>query len=380
LPPYVFNVVNELKSQARARGEDIIDFGMGNPDLAAPPHVVEKLVEAARKPRNHRYSASRGVRKLRAAISSWYARRFDVSIDPETEAIAVIGVKEGLSHLALAIVEPGQMALVPNPTYPIHIYSMIIAGANVRSVPLVEGGDFYQSVIGAYRETWPRPRYLVLSFPHNPTCQTVELDFFVKIVAFARENNVIVIHDFSYADLTFDGYVAPSIFQVPGSKQVAVEFFSLSKSYNMPGWRVGFCAGNSEIISALTRIKSYLDYGIFQPIQIAAIVAMNGPQQCVSDAVETYQGRRDVLVGGLNRLGWQCENPKGTMFVWARIPESHQSMGSLEFCKFVLREAKVALSPGIGFGHHGEGYVRFALVENKKRTRQALQGFKKILA
>jgi alanine-synthesizing transaminase len=379
LPPYVFNIVNELKSRARARGEDIIDFGMGNPDLATPQHIVEKLVESARKPRNHRYSASRGVTKLRAAVSCWYSRRFNVSIDPETEAIVVIGVKEGLSHLALAIVEPGQMALVPNPTYPIHLYSMIIAGANVRSVPLVPGIDFYQAILEAYRETWPRPRYLVLSFPHNPTCETVELDFFAKVVAFARENSVIVIHDFSYADLTFDGYVAPSIFQVPGAKDVAVEFFSLSKSYNMPGWRVGFCAGNPEIIFALSRIKSYLDYGVFQPIQIAAIVAMNGPQECVNNTVAIYQARRDFLVDGLNRLGWQCDKPKGTMFVWARIPEKYQSMGSLEFCKHVLREAKVALSPGIGFGHHGEGYVRFALVENKSRTRQALQGLKKIL-
>jgi alanine-synthesizing transaminase len=380
LPPYVFNIVNELKHRARSQGEDIIDFGMGNPDLASPPHIVEKLVEAARKPRNHRYSASRGITKLRHAITDWYCRRYGVCLDPETEAIVVIGVKEGLSHLALAIVEPGAMALVPNPTYPIHIYSMIIAGANVRSVPLVPGGDFFQSILDAYRETWPRPKYLVLSFPHNPTCQTVDLEFFARVVEFARTNNVIVIHDFAYADLTFDGYVAPSLLQVPGAKETCVEFFSLSKSYSMPGWRIGFCVGNANIISALARIKSYLDYGTFQPIQIAAIVAMNGPQQCVADAVATYRARRDVLLEGLKRLDWPCEKPRGTMFVWAKIPARYQSMGSLEFCKYVLQEAKVALSPGIGFGHQGEGYVRFALVENQKRTRQALQGLKKILS
>ncbi len=379
LPPYVFNIVNELKTKARARGEDIIDFGMGNPDLSTPVHIVDKLVEAARKPRNHRYSASRGIAKLRAAISSWYARRYAVSIDPENEAIAVIGAKEGLSHLALAIVEPGDVALVPDPTYPIHRYSMIIAGANVCSVPLVPGCDFFQSIVEAYQTTWPRPKFLVISFPHNPTCVTVELDFFRRVVEFARENGILVIHDLAYADLTFDGYEAPSFLQVDGAKDIGVEFFSMSKSYNMPGWRVGFCVGNREIIAALARIKSYLDYGMFQPIQIAATVALNGPQDCVSDIVRTYHARRDVLVDGLNRIGWECEKPRGTMFVWAKIPEKHRGMGSLEFCKYALAEAKVALSPGIGFGLHGEGYVRFALVENQKRTRQALQGLKKIL-
>lgn len=380
LPPYVFNIVNELKTRARARGEDVIDFGMGNPDLATPTHIVDKLVEACRKPRNHRYSASRGITKLRAAIADWYRRRYDVAIDPETEAIATIGVKEGLSHLALAIVEPGDMALVPNPTYPIHTYSMIIAGANVRSVPLTRDGDFFKSIVDAYRETWPRPKHLVLSFPHNPTCVTVDLEFFERIVDFARKQGVIVIHDFAYSDLTFDGYSAPSFLQVPGAKEVGVEFFSMSKSYNMPGWRVGFCVGNSHIISALTRIKSYLDYGMFQPIQIAATVALNSQQECVRDIVGTYRARRDVLVDGLNRIGWPCDKPSGTMFVWAEIPARYQHLGSLEFCKLVLSEAKVALSPGIGFGHNGEGYVRFALVENQKRTRQALQGLKKIIA
>ncbi len=378
LPPYVFNIVNDLKTKARARGEDIIDFGMGNPDLATPPHIVDKLIEAVNKPRNHRYSASRGIAKLRTAIAGWYARRYGVKVDPENEAIAVIGAKEGLSHLALAVVEPGDMALVPNPTYPIHRYSMIIAGANVRSVPLLASVDFYQSIVGAYMETWPRPKFLILSFPHNPTCLTVDLDFFRRIVEFARTNNILVIHDLAYADLTFDGYIAPSFLQVPGAKDVGVEFFSMSKSYNMPGWRVGFCVGNADIIAALARIKSYLDYGMFQPIQIAATVALNGPQECVSEIVRTYETRRDVLVEGLNRIGWQCDKPKGTMFVWARIPEPYQSLGSLEFCKHVLSEAKVALSPGIGFGHPGEGYVRFALVENQKRTRQALQGLRKL--
>lgn len=379
LPPYVFNIVNELKTKARQRGEDIIDFGMGNPDLPTPSHIVEKLVEAARKPRNHRYSASRGITKLRHAIAGWYGRRYQVEVDPEAEAIAVIGVKEGLSHLALAIVEPGAMALVPDPTYPIHLYSMIIAGANVRSVPLMPGGDFFKSILDAYRETWPRPKYLVLSFPHNPTCQTVELEFFERVVDFARANQILVIHDLAYADLTFDGYKAPSFLQVPGAKEVGVEFFSMSKSYSMPGWRVGFCAGNREMIGALARIKSYLDYGMFQPIQIAAIIGLNGPQGCVADVVETYRARRDVLVDGLNRIGWPCEKPRGSMFVWSKIPEEYQAMGSLEFCKMALKESKVALSPGIGFGHQGEGYVRFALVENQKRTRQALQGLKRIL-
>ncbi len=379
LPPYVFNIVNELKSQARARGEDIIDFGMGNPDLPTPRHIVEKLIEAARKPPNHRYSISRGIPKLRKAISDWYARRYKVTIDPEKEAIAVIGVKEGLSHLALALVEPGDMALVPNPTYPIHLYSMIIAGANVRSVPLHAGGDFFESIVRAYEETWPKPKFLVLSFPHNPTCLTVELEFFTRIVEFAKRNSVVVIHDFAYADLTFDGFVAPSFLQVPGAKEIGVELFSMSKSYNMPGWRVGYCVGNPDIIAALSRIKSYLDYGIFQPIQIASIIGLNGPRGSIEETVSAYQARRDFLVDGLSRIGWACDKPRGTMFVWARIPERYREMGSLEFCKLAIREAKVALSPGVGFGQHGEGYVRFALVENQKRTRQALQGLRKIL-
>ncbi|WP_337288892.1 alanine transaminase [Candidatus Methylomirabilis sp.] len=379
LPPYVFNIVTELKVEARARGEDIIDFGMGNPDLPTPPHIVEKLCEAARNPRNHRYSASRGITKLRSAIADWYRRRYGVEIDPGREAIATIGAKEGLSHLALAVVEPGDVALVPSPTYPIHPYSVIIAGGDVRSVRLEEGVDFYEALMAAHRESWPPPKLLILSFPHNPTTATVDLAFFEKVVAFAQEHHLILIHDLAYADLTFDGYQAPSLLQVPGAKEIGVEFFTLSKSYNMPGWRVGFCVGNPRIIAALTRLKSYLDYGMFQPIQIAAIIALNGPQECVGQTVETYRMRRDVLVDGLNRIGWNLSKPKGTMFVWAKIPEAYLGMGSLEFSKFLLDKAKVAVSPGIGFGQYGDEHVRFALVENEHRTRQAIQGLKRVL-
>jgi len=379
LPPYVFSIVNELKVKARAQGDDIIDFGMGNPDLPTPPHIVEKLCEAVKNPRNHRYSASRGITKLRMAIADWYGRRYGVEIDPEREAIATIGAKEGISHLALALVEPGDVALAPSPTYPIHPYSVIIAGGDVRSVRLEEGTDFYGALVAAYRESWPPPKLLILSFPHNPTTVTVDLAFFEKVVAFAQEHHLHVIHDFAYADLTFDDYRAPSFLQVPGAKAVGVEFFTLSKSYNMPGWRVGFAVGNPQIISALTRIKSYLDYGIFQPIQIAAIVALNGPQECVKETVETYRVRRDALVDGLNRIGWSLAKPKGTMFVWAKIPDSYRMMGSLEFSKFLIDKAKVAVSPGIGFGQYGDEYVRFALVENEHRTRQAIHGIKRVL-
>jgi alanine-synthesizing transaminase len=379
LPPYVFSIVNELKVKARAQGDDIIDFGMGNPDLPTPPHIVEKLCEAVKNPRNHRYSASRGITKLRMAIADWYGRRYGVEIDPEREAIATIGAKEGISHLALALVEPGDVALAPSPTYPIHPYSVIIAGGDVRSVRLEEGTDFYGALVAAYRESWPPPKLLILSFPHNPTTATVDLAFFEKVVAFAQEHHLHVIHDFAYADLTFDDYRAPSFLQAPGAKAVGVEFFTLSKSYNMPGWRVGFAVGNPQIISALTRIKSYLDYGIFQPIQIAAIVALNGPQECVKETVDTYRVRRDVLVDGLNRIGWSLAKPKGTMFVWAKIPDSYRMMGSLEFSKFLIDKAKVAVSPGIGFGQYGDEYVRFALVENEHRTRQAIHGIKRVL-
>jgi alanine-synthesizing transaminase len=379
LPPYVFAIVNELKVKARARGEDIIDFGMGNPDLPTPEHIVDKLVEAARNPRNHRYSASRGITKLRHGICDWYRRRYAVALDPDTEAIATIGAKEGLAHLALAIVEPGDVALVPNPTYPIHAYSVVIAGGDVRHVRLGPGEDFFTNLLAAFRESWPQPKLLILSFPHNPTAAVVEPDFFSRVVAFAQENDLIVVHDFAYADLTFDGYQAPSFLQTPGAKEVGVEFFTLSKSYNMPGWRVGFAVGNPRIIAALTRIKSYLDYGMFQPIQIASIIALTGPQDCVEEIRQTYASRRDALCDGLTRVGWKIDKPRGTMFVWARIPDQFRMMGSLEFSKFLLDKAKVAVSPGIGFGQYGDEYVRFALVENEQRTRQAIQGIKRLL-
>jgi alanine-synthesizing transaminase len=379
LPPYVFSIVNELKVKARGRGEDIIDFGMGNPDMATPDHIVDKLVEAARNSRNHRYSASRGITKLRHGICDWYRRRYAVELEPDTEAIATIGAKEGLSHLALAIVDAGDVALVPNPTYPIHPYSVIIAGGDVRHVRLGPGEDFFANLMSAFQECWPPPKLLILSFPHNPTTTVVDLEFFTKIVAFAQDHDLMVVHDFAYSDLVFDGYQAPSLLQVPGAKEVGVEFFTLSKSYNMPGWRVGFAVGNRRIIAALTRIKSYLDYGMFQPIQIASIIALNGPQECVQDIVDTYRSRRDVLCDGLSRVGWKVDKPRGTMFVWARIPEQYRPLGSLEFSKYLLDKARVAVSPGIGFGQYGDEYVRFALVENEHRTRQAIQGIKRVL-
>ena len=379
LPPYVFNEVQALKLKARQAGEDIIDFGMGNPDSASPPHVVEKLIEAARNPKNHRYSASRGITKLRHAICAWYERNYAVSLDPETEAIVTMGSKEGLAHLALAMVAPGDVVLTPTPSYPIHPYSVIIAGGEVRGFPLRQDGDFFEDMLSAFRQTLPRPKILILSFPHNPTAAVVDLAFFKKVVAFAKENNLYVVHDLAYADIVFDGYKAPSFMQVPGAKDVGVEFFTLSKSYSMPGWRVGFCVGNTKMIAALQKIKSYLDYGIFQPIQIAGIIALNGPQDCVRETVAMYRSRRDALVDGLNRIGWKVEEPLATMFVWARIPDAYRQAGSLEFAKLLLREAKVAVSPGIGFGEGGDEHVRFGLVENEHRTRQAIRGFKKTL-
>jgi len=379
LPPYVFNVVTTMKMDARRRGEDIIDFGMGNPDQPTPAHIVEKAIEALENSKNHRYSASKGITKLRLAITDWYKRNYAVELDPDTEAIVTIGSKEGIAHLALATLGPGDVVLAPSPTYPIHPYSVVIAGGELRSIPLVPGRDFFEEMITAFKQAWPRPKMLIINFPHNPTTQVVELDFFKKIVDFARENQVLVVHDLAYADLVFDGYKAPSFLQVPGAKEVGVEFFTLSKSYNMPGWRVGFCVGNREMIGALTKLKSYLDYGIFQPVQIAAIIALNGPQDCVSEIVELYRRRRNVLVDGLNRIGWKIDKPKATMFVWAQIPEPFRQMGSLEFSKHLLTEAKVAVSPGIGFGEYGDDHVRFALVENEHRTRQAIQGIKKVL-
>jgi len=378
LPPYVFAIVNDLKSKARARGEDVIDLGMGNPDLGTPKHIVNKLIQAAQNPKNHRYSASRGITRLRTAIMKWYRDRYGVELDPESETIATIGAKEGLAHLALAVLQPGDGVLVPNPTYPIHAYSVVIADGDLRSVPLTPDGDFFARLEETARLAWPKAKLLILSFPHNPTTMCVDLAFFEKVVAFAREHRLMVVHDFAYADFAFDGYQPPSFLQVPGAKDVGVEIFSLSKSYNMPGWRMGFVCGNSRMIHALARIKSYLDYGAFQPIQIASIIALEGNQSVVTDIVEVHRRRRDVLVTGLNKLGWNVPNPKGTMFVWAPIPEAFRAMGSLEFSKLLIQEAKVAVSPGIGFGEYGEGYVRFALVENEQRIRQALRGLKTV--
>jgi len=379
LPPYVFATVNKIKMDARHAGEDIIDLGMGNPDLGTPQHIVDKLVEAAQKPHNHRYSASMGITKLRVAISEWYKRRFDVDIDPDTEAIVTIGVKEGMSHLILVTIRPGDVVFTPNPTYPIHPYSTIIAGGDVRGIPVGPEHDFFDNLINATRQTWPRPKILILSYPHNPTTEVVDLDFFEKLVDYAKENNIMIIHDFAYADLVFDDYKAPSFLQAKGARDVGVEFFSMSKSYSMPGWRVGFCVGNKEIIAALRRIKSYLDYGIFQPIQIASIIALNGSQDCVEEICKTYKERRDALISGLERVGWKIKSPKGTMFVWGKIPDKYVKMGSVEFSKFLIKEARVAVSPGLGFGEYGDEYVRFALIENNMRINQAVRGIRNIL-
>ena len=379
LPPYVFAIVNKLKMDARQKGEDIIDLGMGNPDLPTPDHIVDKLVEAARMPKNHRYSASKGITQLRLAICEWYKRRYDVDLDHETEAVATIGSKEGLSHLAYAMINPGDLVMTPAPAYPIHPYGFILAGGDVRSIPVMKGADFFASMEEVFRSSWPRPKILLINFPHNPTTTCTDIEFFQKVVDFAKENNVIVLHDFAYAELAFDGYKPPSFLQVPGAKDVGVEFYSLTKTYSMAGWRVGFCCGNRDIVGALTTIKSYLDYGMFQPIQIASIIALRGPQDCVGNIVKTYQDRRDVLIQGLKNAGWDIEPPKATMFVWASIPEQFKHMDSLEFTKYLLKEAGVAVSPGIGFGPAGEGFIRFALVENEHRIKQACRGIKKVL-
>jgi alanine-synthesizing transaminase len=380
LPPYVFAVVNDLKMQLRREGQDIVDLGMGNPDIATPKHIVDKMTEAAQKADNHRYSASRGIPNLRRAISAWYDRRFGVDIDPETETVVTIGAKEGLSHLALVMLSPGDVVFVPDPTYPIHTYSAIIAGADVRRVPIARERDFFQDLLQATKQTWPQPKLLILSFPHNPTTAVVDLEFFQKLVDFAKEHNIFVIHDLAYADLAFDGYQPPSFLQAEGAKDVGVEFYSMSKSYSMAGWRVGFCSGNKDMVHALTRIKSYLDYGIFQPIQIASIVALNGPQECVEEIVDEYRNRRDALVNGLNRVGWPVQTPPATMFLWAEIPEPFKHLGSVEFSKLLLRESNVAVAPGLGFGHFGDDHVRFALVENRHRTNQAIRGIKQLLS
>jgi len=379
LPPYVFAAVDELKMDARQKGEDIIDLGMGNPDLPTPKHIVDKMMEAVQKAKNHRYSASRGITKLRHAISDWYRVHLGVEIDPEEEAIVTIGAKEGIAHLVLATICPGDVVFAPNPTYPIHPYSVIIAGGDLRGIPIGPDRDFFEDLLTATKQTWPRPKMLIISYPHNPTTNVVDIKFFEKIVEFCTDHEMMVIHDFAYADLVFDGYKPPSFLQVRGAKEIGVEFYSLTKSFSMPGWRVGFCLGNREMIAALRRIKSYLDYGIFQPIQIASIIALKGSYDCVGEITKVYRQRRDTLINGLERIGWKIEKPKGTMFVWAKVPDSCAEMGSLEFSKLLIKEAKVAVSPGIGFGQYGEGYIRFALVENKHRINQAIRGIKKIL-
>ena len=380
LPPYIFSVTDALKRAARARGEDIIDFGMGNTDQPTPPHIVAKLIETVQRGDTHRYSQSKGIPRLRRAITDWYLRRYDVALNPEKEAIVTLGSKEGLAHLAQAILGPGDSVLVPNPSYPIHPYGFVIAGADVRHVPLTDDVDFFCELESAILNNWPKPKVLVLNFPGNPTAHCVELEFFERVVAIAKAHGIWVVQDLAYADLVFDGYTAPSILQVPGAKEVAVEFFTLSKSYNMPGWRIGFCVGNETLIGALAKIKSYLDYGSFTPIQVAAIAALEGDQQCVSDIRDTYRKRRDVLCEGLNGMGWQVTPPKATMFVWAKIPEPFRALGSLEFAKLLIEKAKVAVSPGIGFGQYGDDHVRFALIENEHRTRQALRGLKRFFA
>ena len=378
LPPYVFNITGELKAAARKRGEDIIDFGMGNPDQPTPQHIVDKMIETAKRGDTHRYSVSKGIPRLRRAICSWYKTRYGVELDPDKEAIVTIGSKEGIAHLALATLDAGDIVLVPNPSYPIHIYGPVIAGADIRHVRMVPGVDFFDELEKAIKDSYPKPKMLILNFPGNPTTQCVELSFFEKVVALAQEHKIYVVHDIAYADIVFDGYKAPSIMQVPGAREVAVEFFTLSKSYNMPGWRVGFMVGNQKLVAALARIKSYHDYGTFTPIQVASILALEGPQDCVEEIRLMYQKRRDVLCKGLHSLGWMVEIPKATMFVWALIPEPYRAMGSLEFSKKLLADAKIAVSPGIGFGEYGDDHVRFSLIENESRTKQAMRCLKEM--
>jgi alanine-synthesizing transaminase len=380
LPPYVFNITDAMKRSARKRGEDIIDFGMGNPDGATPKHIVDKLVEAAQKPQTHRYSVSRGLPRLRKAICNWYKTRYDVDLDPETESIVTIGSKEGIAHLCLAILDSRDTVLVPNPSYPIHIYGPVIAGAHVVSVPITDCEQFLAQLEDLIPRMTPRPKALIVNFPSNPTTQCVDLPFLARLVELARQYGFHLIHDLAYADLAFDGYKPPSVLEVPGAKDVAVEFFTLSKSYNMPGWRVGFMVGNPVLVNALAKLKSYFDYGTFTPIQVASIAALEGPQECVAEICENYRRRRNVLVEGLNKAGWPVAMPKATMFVWAKIPEAYSALGSLEFSKLLLTEAKTAVSPGIGFGDYGDGHVRFSLIENEERTRQALRGIKAMLA
>ena len=379
LPPYVFAAIDARKMEFRRRGEDVIDLAFGNPDIPSPNIAVDKLCEAARNPRNHRYSASKGIPKIRKAICDLYQRKWGVELDPDTEAINTIGAKEGLSHLMWTLVQPGDSALVPSPSYPIHIYAPMLAGAEARQVRLGPDQDFFANLTQAYEEAWPRPRVIVMSFPHNPTTACVDLDFMARIVAFAKEHDIFVVHDFAYADLGYDGYEPPSILQVPGAKDVSVELYTLTKSFSMAGWRVGFMVGNAEVVAALTDLKKYLDYGTFQPIQIASIVAMNEAPDYPKQVCEIYKGRRDALIDGLARIGWEIEKPKGTMFVWAPLPEPYADMGSTEFALMLVEEAKVAVNPGVGFGLGGEGFVRFALIENEQRIGQAVRGIRKAL-
>jgi len=376
LPQYVFNITGELKMAARRRGEDIIDLSMGNPDGPTPPHIVEKLVEAARRPANHGYSVSKGIPRLRQAITNWYSDRYDVDLDPETEAIVTIGSKEGIAHLALATLDRGDIVLVPNPSYPIHIYGPVIAGADIRHVRNTDDVDFFEELERALKESFPKPKMIIVNFPGNPTTQCVDLSFFEKLLEIAREHGVYVVHDLAYADIVFDGYKAPSILQVPGAKDIAVEFFTMSKSYNMAGWRIGYMVGNPDLVAALSRIKSYHDYGTFTPLQIASIVALEGPQDCVEDIRMTYENRRNVMVKGLHEAGWKVATPKAAMYIWAKIPDHYKELGSLEFSKRLLTEAKLAAAPGIGFGEYGDDHVRLALIENEERIRQAVRGIK----
>ena len=377
LPPYVFNTVNQLKVIARAQGKDVVDFGMGNPDRPTPQHIIDKLIESVKNPATHRYSMSRGIPRLRRAICQWYKNKFNVDLDEETEAIVTIGSKEGLAHLSLAMLSPGDNVLVPSPAYPIHPYGCVIAGADISYVPLSSDTDFFDTLKETIHSSWPKPKMLILNFPCNPTTHCVDIEFFEKIVVLAKEHNIWVVHDIAYAEIVFDGYQAPSILQVSGAKDIAVEFYSLSKTYNMPGWRVGFMCGNKTLVGILAKLKSYLDYGLFTPIQVAAITALETSDECVAEIRDVYRQRRDILCEGLNRIGWQIDKPKATMFVWGKIPESYQKMGSLKFAEHLLEQAQVAVSPGIGFGHYGDQYVRFSLIENEQRTRQALRNIKK---
>ena len=379
LPPYVFNITNELKMAARRAGEDIIDLSMGNPDGPTPRHIVDKLVEVAQREDTHGYSVSKGIPRLRRAISQWYKRRWNLDFDPESEAIVTIGSKEGLAHLMLATLDRGDTVLVPNPSYPIHIYGAIIAGADIRSVRMSPGVDFVAELERAIGELFPKPKLLIIGFPSNPTAQCVELDFFEKVIALARQHDIFVVHDLAYADITFDGWKAPSIMQVPGAREVAVEFFTMSKSYNMAGWRIGFMVGNRDLVNALARIKSYHDYGTFTPLQVAAVTALEGPQDCVEEIRAKYQSRRDVMVRGLHEAGWMVEKPRASMYVWAKIPEPYAAMGSIAFATKLLKDAKIAVAPGIGFGDYGDDHVRIALIENESRTRQAVRGIKEML-